>query len=90
MKRTATAVTCDEKTPPSDPPAKKAIVELEDAQSLSLMLMLTVKTGVLQEHPSVKYKCVNITPQCYGSTVVSCQHPYGCVKVLYKHPLVLW
>ena len=40
MKRTAAAVTRDEKTPSSDPPAKKAIAELEEAQSLSLMLTL--------------------------------------------------
>ena len=40
MKRTAAAVTRDENTPPSDPLAKKAIVEPEEAQSFSLMLML--------------------------------------------------
>ena len=40
MKRTAAAVTRDEKCLPSDPPPKKAIVEPEEAQSLSLMLML--------------------------------------------------
>ena len=40
MKRMAAAVTRDEKTPPSDPPAKKAITEPEEAQSLSLMLTL--------------------------------------------------
>ena len=34
MKRTAAAVTRDEKTPPPDPPTKKAIVEPEEAQSL--------------------------------------------------------
>ena len=34
MKRMAAAVTRDEKTHPSDPPAKKAIVEPEEAQSL--------------------------------------------------------
>ena len=31
--------------------------------SLVSKLKDTVKTGVLQEHPSVGYKCVNITPQ---------------------------
>ena len=40
IKRTAAAVNRDEKTPPSDPLAKKAIAEPEEAQSLCLMLML--------------------------------------------------
>ena len=45
MKRTAAAVTRDERTPPSDPLAKKAIVEPEEALSLSLMIHDSVVHG---------------------------------------------